>query len=103
MEGRIHEVHKVFPLGGGDDALEIMIDGTSHYTFKDGKKGGGKWAARQKYVREKGALKVKEYAVHFVSQINYHVRSGLAHFDRFPSRRSRCRLEQTSIRSMCIL
>lgn len=67
VEGRIHNVHKVFPLGHGDNALEVMIDGTSDYTFQDGTKGGGKWAARQKYVRENGALKVKEYAVHFVS------------------------------------
>lgn len=66
VEGRIHEVHKVFPLGQGENALEVMIDGTSHYTFTDGTKGGGKWAARQRYVREDGSLKVKEYAVHFV-------------------------------------
>ena len=67
VEARIHEVHKIFPMGQGDNALELMVDGTSHYTFKDGTKGGGKWAARQKYIREGSALKVQEYAVHFVS------------------------------------
>ena len=66
VEARIHEVHKVFVLGPGENALELMIDGTSHYTFEDGTKGGGKWAARQKYVRQDGALKIQEYAVHFV-------------------------------------
>lgn len=72
---RSHKPEQIYAFGGGSD--DVMLHGTVAYVLKDDKKTETVWAARAKFVKDDGRLKMEYYQVflvsHYISMVETNV------------------------------
>lgn len=68
VKSRKHTVHKVFPFG--EDASEVMMQGTVEYGLKNGKDLSQPWAGYAKLSKEGGEVKMSYYQIYMVSALS---------------------------------
>lgn len=68
MSDRKHTVKNIYAFGKeGDDAKDIMLNGSVDYALHNGKDVTVEWAARAVFVTVQGKLRMKFYQVYLDS------------------------------------